>query len=612
MKGGDFIDDIKQYIETQYTNIVTKTKNFILSDEVKAYIKLMDNFKYPTEVMSQIKAENPAYTKVAKSQVWRETFGRRIKKDAKTFKIKTAPNQEIWVFDESQTQGRNMPSIYKNIKGEVNHYDDIFSALERFSLQPVVFEDSSYYGGVSKDFTIRDNRIVIRSNISQVQRIFAIIRALISINNSNDIVVEIASYIVCSFLGIDTTPFTIGYVAELSDFLVKSILDEEIRKQTIAEATTIVGYLAANLPHLQQQTQEEPIITTKKHSETVGGITINYIDISHKVKYLEPDPNLTILDLKEYGYLDLEMKPLGHETVTKLFNQGYEVYRLFESNEEIKINEIQEIDNHVGFFGIQNQVWEEAKINMVDIAINKAIRDYTTWEELKTTTEENLMEKIEKTQTELISQDKISKDGSFFTEQTDINLTEVYNETWLETHLPIFMKTTNKTLKEMPFFTDLNNSNIKSDRAAYKKINSLISDKCFKDIEKILGDNKKIIKTKDGKKNISYNILATVKKIDTYYNKDHVKQALEENYNLIAAPFNVKQALVNCFVSYVNKNADKSKKESHKDRVARLSKGSKEETLIYEGPNRNDEIQNLLMKYINKDVKKDKHKIGEF
>ena len=49
----------------------------------------------------------------------------------------------VSVFDVSQTEGREIPDIAVNmLTGDVEHYKDVFAALEKTSPVPVGFEKS--------------------------------------------------------------------------------------------------------------------------------------------------------------------------------------------------------------------------------------------------------------------------------------------------------------------------------------------------------------------------------------------------------------------------------------------------------------------------------------
>ena len=76
-----------------------------------------------------------------------------------------------------------------------------------------------------------------------------------------------------------------------------------------------------------------------------------------------PDPNITLADMKEYGYDYNEMLPLTKETALKLFEMDVNVYMLYHDDTEGMALDADEIKSFDGIFGIEKPDWEAVKDN---------------------------------------------------------------------------------------------------------------------------------------------------------------------------------------------------------------------------------------------------------
>lgn len=75
-----------------------------------------------------------------------------------------------------------------------------------------------------------------------------------------------------------------------------------------------------------------------------------------------PDQNVTIAKMQAYGYTSDTMLPLSKEMAVELFDKGYPVYLLYEDNSEGMVIDRDEIFNHEGMFGIENEDWQRYSI----------------------------------------------------------------------------------------------------------------------------------------------------------------------------------------------------------------------------------------------------------
>ena len=147
-----------------------------------------------------------------------------------TEKVKIAPNRFkiAHVFDLSQTEGRELPQIgVSELTGDVSDYTGIYDRLTAISPLPVVQED---FQRTAKGYTsFMENRIVVKPGMSQVQTIKTLVHEIAhaKLHRPDDILAipapgekrqkeveaESIAYVVCQHFGIDTSDYSLAYVA---------------------------------------------------------------------------------------------------------------------------------------------------------------------------------------------------------------------------------------------------------------------------------------------------------------------------------------------------------------------------------------------------------------
>ncbi len=90
----------------------------------------------------------------------------------------------------------------------------------------------------------------------------------------------------------------------------------------------------------------------------------------------QPDPKITIADMRAYGYTDTNMLPLTNETAQKLFDMDAAIYMLHYDNSEAMVTDVSEIKNFDGIFGIDKEDWKLVKDNYLKNAEMSLEDDY--------------------------------------------------------------------------------------------------------------------------------------------------------------------------------------------------------------------------------------------
>lgn len=239
--------DIKEITEKLEQGV----KDVFTSAEYMEYLSFMAKFhKYSFNNSLLIWMQKPDASHVAGYQAWKKNFKRSVKKGEKGITIlapiprkfkKEVVNEDgqteeveinytafraVTVFDISQTEGEEVPSHpCHELEGEVENFDSLLEALKKVAPVPVGFE--AIEGGANGYFNTVDKRIAVREGMSQAQTIKTLVHEISHAilhdredgeekeadRHTKEVQAESVAYTVCSFLGLDTSDYSFGYVA---------------------------------------------------------------------------------------------------------------------------------------------------------------------------------------------------------------------------------------------------------------------------------------------------------------------------------------------------------------------------------------------------------------
>ena len=284
------------------------------SERYKDYLRVMSKFhNYSFRNTLLIAMQAPDASLVAGFNAWKNTHGRSVKKGEKGIKIfapspykvkremeKIDPQTQqpiigkdgkpvteekeitvpaykvVSVFDVSQTEGREIPSIGADeLTGDVDRYKDFFAALEKTSPVPIGFENIE--GSSHGYYHLEEKRIAIQEGMSELQTLKTAIHEIahaklhdIDLNapkeeqgdrpdrRTREVQAESVAYTVCQHYGLDTSDYSFGYVAGWSSGKELSELKSSL--ETIRNAAAeIIDSIDANIAELQQAREAEPI-----------------------------------------------------------------------------------------------------------------------------------------------------------------------------------------------------------------------------------------------------------------------------------------------------------------------------------------------------------------
>lgn len=264
-------------------------------------------------------------------------------------------------------------------------------------------------------------------------------------HRTKEVEAESVAYTVCQHYGIETSDYSFGYVAgwssgkELNE--LKSSL--ELIRKTASELINSIDDQVKQIGQLQIDRMEIPELTSMQKTEKLiaimerekpcfsadeknllmnyayqlcdidkvtllanelseqrYGLEYGYINpkvvqqIELEIAYL-PDGTVSMSSMLNFGYSYMGMLPLGKEKAIEFWEEGIPIYRLYYDETEGMVENLEEIMNHDGLFGVERTIWdtylevdsvqnqlEESIINQEALLLN-GIEDYFEIYQLK-------------------------------------------------------------------------------------------------------------------------------------------------------------------------------------------------------------------------------------
>ena len=230
--------------------LIDGVKHCFTEGNFRAYLDTISKFHdYSLRNCMLIAWQMPEASLVAGYTDWQKKFKRHVKAGEKAIKIlapttckRTVKDTDedgneiektvefrryriVPVFDYSQTEGEELPTICKPLTAEVADYEAIKGKLESVAGIPVTYEPIDT--GANGYYDVKRNIIVVKENMPQAQTIKTLAHEIAHSILHNDVFcaipreikevqAESVAYMVCKALGIDTDDYTFEYVASWS------------------------------------------------------------------------------------------------------------------------------------------------------------------------------------------------------------------------------------------------------------------------------------------------------------------------------------------------------------------------------------------------------------
>ena len=301
-------------------------KEIFSSGKYADYLKVMSRFhRYSLNNTLLIAMQNPEASLVAGYHAWQKKFERHVCKGEQAIRI-IAPAPEkrlvhkekldpvsqqpildkdgqpimeeteinvprfkvVPVFDVSQTEGKELPSLSKALDRPVQAYELLFDALKSTSPVPIAFENMK----ATKDgyYHLKDKRIALRKGMSESQTLASAVHEIAHAKlhdrdpqargaqagekgkdpRTQEVEAESIAYAVCQYYGIETGENSFGYVAGWSGD--KELSELKASLKTIRDtASDLIDSIDAKMLELKNELDKEPAQTKETARKTVKG-----------------------------------------------------------------------------------------------------------------------------------------------------------------------------------------------------------------------------------------------------------------------------------------------------------------------------------------------------
>ncbi len=328
-----------------------------------------------------------------------DEFGNKLYNEDGTEKIETVEKpmtglafKKIYVFDVSQTSGKEIPEFTSELQGDIDsaRKEAVFAALK--SVTGVDIEFKNIIGGAKGYYSYKDNKIVIKSEMSDAQTLKTAFHEAAhcllhdpnknivtnkSPRNEKEVQAESVAFMVSEKFGIDTSEYSFPYIASWSDGKQAEQLKRAL--QEIQEtAKRITKAVESELLKLQKRslTMEEKLADTELNSVQKAefliedcsdrGVIFSQEDTEKILEYAEKSEDINevvqfVSDMERmqkqrdsYGYDFTYMTPIDtKEEAIEAYDRGEAVYLLYPDNTEGRAESRSEIENFEGYFGIE-------------------------------------------------------------------------------------------------------------------------------------------------------------------------------------------------------------------------------------------------------------------
>jgi len=304
-------------------------KEIFSSGKYADYLKVMSRFhRYSLNNTLLIAMQNPEASLVAGYHAWQKKFERHVCKGEQAIRI-IAPAPEkrlvqkekldpvsqqpildkdgqpimeeteinvprfkvVPVFDVSQTEGKELPSLSKALDKPVQAYELLFNALKNASPVPIAFENMK----ATKDgyYHLKDKRIALRKGMSESQTLASAVHEIAHAKlhdrdpqargaqagekgkdpRTQEVEAESIAYAVCQYYGIETGENSFGYVAGWSGD--KELSELKASLKTIRDtASDLIDSIDAKMLELKNELDKEPAQTKDTARKTVRGKSV--------------------------------------------------------------------------------------------------------------------------------------------------------------------------------------------------------------------------------------------------------------------------------------------------------------------------------------------------
>ena len=269
----DYLRTMSKFHDYSFNNtILIAMQGGNLVKGYKQWEKEFDRHVKPGEKAIKIIAPAPFTVKKQVEKIDPDTQKPVFDKDGKPVteekEIKIPAFRVVSVFDVSQTEGKELPTLTYELAGNVEQYKDFFAALEKTS--PFAMEFEALSGSIKGRCNYEEKRIIINEGMEELQNIKTAIHEIAHATlhdtalamperpdrRTREVQAESVAYAVCQHYGLDTSDYSFGYIAGWSSG--KELAELKGSLETIrSTAESLIDTIDGHFTEIQQAQDKE-------------------------------------------------------------------------------------------------------------------------------------------------------------------------------------------------------------------------------------------------------------------------------------------------------------------------------------------------------------------
>ena len=269
----DYLRTMSKFHNYSFNNtILIAMQGGSLVKGYKQWEKEFDRHVKPGEKAIKIIAPAPFTVKKQVGKIDPDTQKPVFDKDGKPVteekEIKIPAFRVVSVFDVSQTEGKELPTLTYELAGNVEQYKDFFAALEKTS--PFAMEFEALSGSIKGRCNYEEKRIIINEGMEELQNIKTAIHEIAHATlhdidkdaperpdrRTREVQAESVAYAVCQHYGLDTSDYSFGYIAGWSSG--KELAELKGSLETIrSTAESLIDTIDGHFTEIQQAQDKE-------------------------------------------------------------------------------------------------------------------------------------------------------------------------------------------------------------------------------------------------------------------------------------------------------------------------------------------------------------------
>lgn len=274
----DYLKMMCKFHRYSYRNVILIHMQCPHATHVAGYNSWIDNFHRHVKVGEkgiQILGYTPYNREISKTVL--DANGKPLKdKDGKdvteTSVIRVPAYKPVYVYDVSQTEGEPLPELITPLQGDaVPNYQELFAALAELAPYPITLENIS--GSANGYCDHGEKKIVVQEGMSQAMTLKTTVHEVAHAREHDpanfpdgerppretlEVEAESIAFLVCEYLGIDTSDYSFGYVGAWSSDKDLPELHEALSHIQKA-ANEIMDKLDETLELIQERATAAPV-----------------------------------------------------------------------------------------------------------------------------------------------------------------------------------------------------------------------------------------------------------------------------------------------------------------------------------------------------------------